>query len=354
MDRKANQAITGAFVLGAVLLAVAGVVALSGDRLVRDSQAVVAYFDGSLEGLDIGAPVTFNGVKIGSVTDLRVVIDPRDESIRTPVVFKIDAHRLHDVGGGRITLKRESRRLELLIEHGLRARLELQSLVTGQLVVALNFYPGTPVRLTGRSKRYPEMPTIPSSVDRLTRTVENLPIEALVTETLRTMQSVEALVTAPEVKSALGKLDRTLSEFEGLARTANGQIDPLVRDLRETTAATRATMAEAQAALARLTPAAGAAIEEYRALGQDARKAVANADAQIVPLAASIEKATAAADATLADARSVLGEDSPLRDELSEALKEITKAARSLRTLADYLDRHPEAVVVGKRSERQR
>ena len=81
---------------------------------------------------------------------------------------------------------------------------------------------------------------------------------------------------------------------------------------------------------------------------------MANADAQIVPLAASIEKATAAADATLADARSVLGEDSPLRDELSEALKEITKAARSLRTLADYLDRHPEAVVVGKRSERQR
>ncbi len=319
MGRKANQAVIGAFVLGAVLLAVAGVVVLSGDRFFRDSQMVVAYFDGSLEGLDIGAPVTFNGVKIGSVTDLRVVIDPRDESIHTPVFFKIDARHLHDAGGGRITLKRESRRFELLIEHGLRARLELQSLVTGQLVVALNFYPTTPVRLTGRSKRYPEMPTIPSSFDTLTRRVENLPIEALVTETIGTMQSVKALVTAPEVKSALGKLDRAL-----------------------------------QAALARLTPAAGAAIEEYRALGQDARKAVANADAQILPLAASIEKAAAAADATLADARRVLGEDSPLRDELSESLREIAKAARSLRTLADYLDRHPEAVVVGKRPERQR
>ncbi len=354
MGRKANQAVIGAFVLGAALLAVAGVVVLSGDRFFRDSQMVVAYFEGSLEGLDIGAPVTFNGVKIGSVTDLRVVIDPRDESIHTPVFFKIDARHLHDAGGGRITLKRESRRLELLIEHGLRARLELQSLVTGQLVVALNFYPTTPVRLTGRSKRYPEMPTIPSSFDTLTRRVENLPIEALVTETIGTMQSVKALVTAPEVKSALGKLDRALSDFEGLVRTVNGQIDPLMTDLRETTVATRTTMAEAQAAIARLTPAAGAALEEYRALGQDARKAVANADAQIVPLVASIEKAAAAADATLTDARSVLGEDSPLRDELSESLQEITKAARSLRILADYLDRHPEAVVVGKRPERQR
>jgi len=354
VGRKANQAIIGAFVLGAVLLAVAGVVVLSGNRFFRDTQTVVAYFDGSLEGLDLGAPVTFNGVKIGSVTDLKVVIDPRDESIRTPVFFKIDAHRLHDAGGGRITLKRDSRRLEVLIAHGLRARLELQSLVTGQLVVALNFYPTTPVRLTGRSKRYPEMPTIPSSFDTLTRRVENLPIEALVTETIGTMQSVKALVTAPEVKSALGKLDRALSDFEGLVRTVNRQIDPLTTELRETTIATRTTMAEVQAALARLTPAASAAIEEYRALGQDARKAVADADAQIVPLAASIEKAAVAAEATLADARSVLGEDSPLRDDLSEALQEITKAARSLRALTDYLDRHPEAVVVGKRPERRR
>ena len=226
--------------------------------------------------------------------------------------------------------------------------------MTGQLVVALNFYPTAPVRLTGRPKRYPEMPTIPSSFDTLTRRVESLPIEALVTETIGTMQSVKALVTAPEVKSALGKLDRALGDFEGLVRTVNGQIDPLMTDLRETTVATRTTMAEAQAAIARLTPAAGAALEEYRALGQDARKAVANADAQIVPLVASIEKAAAAADATLTDARSVLGEDSPLRDELSESLQEITKAARSLRILADYLDRHPEAVVVGKRPERQR
>jgi paraquat-inducible protein B len=352
MGRKANQAMIGAFVLGALLLGIAGVVVLSSDQFFfRDTQTLIAYFGGSLEGLDVGAPVTFNGVRIGSVTDLKVVIDQGDGSIRTPILFTIDAHRLHDAAGGRISLKRNSPGLEGMIEHGLRARLELQSLVTGQLAVALNFYPGTPVRLTGLSKHHPEMPTIPSSFDRLTHTLENLPVDALVTETIQTMRSVQALMTAPEVKAALAKLDRALSDFDGLVRNTNRQIDPLVATLNETARATQATMAQAQAALAQLTPAAGAAIDEYRALGQDTRKAVANADAHIGPLAASIEKAAAAAEATLSDARSVLGEDSPERDQLSQALQEITKAARSLRTLTDYLDRHPEAVIVGKRPE---
>ena len=344
MARKANQALIGAFVLGAVLLAVAGVVVLGGDRFFRRTQTVVAYFDGSLEGLDIGAPVTFNGVKIGSVTNLRVVIDPRDASIRTPVFFKIDAGRLHDAGGHKINLQGDFPRLALLIEHGLRARLELQSLVTGQLDVALNFYPNTPVRLTGLSKSYPEMPTVPSSVDRLTRTLENLPIDTLVAETIRTMRSIGALASAPEVKSALGKLDRVLSDVDGLVRDVNSQINPLVATLDKTAGATRTTMAETQAALARLTPAASAAIADYQALAQDARKVVAHADAQIDSLAASVH-------ATLADAQSVLGEDSPIRYDLANALKEITKAAKSLRTLADYLDQHPEALLVGKRPE---
>ncbi len=336
MARKANQAIIGAFVLGAVLLAVAGVVVLGGGRFFHHTQTLVAYFDGSLEGLDIGAPVTFNGVKIGSVTDVRVVIDPRDASIRTPVFFKIDARRLHDGGGGRITLQGDFPRLELLIEHGLRARLELQSLVTGQLVVALNFYPNTPLRLTGLSKRYPEMPTIPSSFDRLTRTLEKLPIETLVAETLRTMRSIGALVSAPEVKSALGKLDQVLSDVDGLVRDVNRQIDPLITTLDKTAVATRTTMAETQAALARLTPAASAVIADHQALAQDARKLVAHADARIESLSASVQT-------TLADAQSVLGEDSPVRYDLADALQEMTKAARSLRTLADYLDQHPEA-----------
>jgi len=154
-----------------------------------------------------------------------------------------------------------------------------------------------------------------------------------------------------QVVHLAASIEAAVSAGEG---TVGSRIDSLMMELSETAAATRTTMAEAQAALARLTPEATAAIADYRALAQDARSAVVSADAQIVHLAASIEAAVSAVEATLDDARNVLGEDSPLRDEFSGTLQEITKAARSLRTLADDLDRHPEAVVVGKRPERRR
>ena len=354
MGQRANQAIIGAFVLGAVLLAVAGVVALTGGRFFRHPQTFVAYFQGSLEGLDVGAPVTFNGVRIGSVTSLAVVIDPRDASIRTPVVFTVDSTRLRDGNGAKLAGGKELPQLDTLIARGLRARLELQSLVTGQLVVALNFYPATPIRLLGLSKHYAEMPTIPSSFDTLTHTLESLPLETLVTQTTQTMRSIETLATAPEVKSALVKLDRVLGDVDGVVRDVRGRIDPLVATVQGTAGAAQATMADAQktmaemrSAIAQLTPPAGAAIADYQALAQDGRKLVTHLDAQVDALSGSLQTA-------LADAHDVLGEDSPVRDDLANALRELTKAARSLRVLADELDRHPEVLLTGKRPERAR
>jgi len=353
MGRKANQAIVGGFILGAVALAVAGIVVLDGGRFFRHSRTVVAYFDGSLEGLDTGAPVTFNGVRIGSVTDVRVVIDHREKSIRTPVFFTIDAARLRDGGGAHLDRNRLPG-FDELIEHGLRARLELQSLVTGQLVVALNFYPGTPARLVGRSKDVPEVPTIPSGFERLTRTLENLPIDVLVTEAIRTMRAVEALASAPELKATLAKMDRVLTDADATVRDVGSRIDPLATTVQDTAAATRATMTEAQrtmadmrTALAQLTPPAAATLAEYQALAGDARRLVTRADAQLDAVSTSLQ-------ATLADAHEVLGEDSPIRYDLVNALQEMTRAARSLRALADYLDRHPEALLVGKHEEAAR
>ena len=353
MGRKANQAIIGGFILGAVLLAVAGIVGLDGGRFFRHTRTAVAYFDGSLEGLDTGAPVTFNGVKIGSVTDVRVVIDPKEKSIRTPVFFTIDAGRLRDGGGGHLT-RHGLPDLAELIAHGLRARLQLQSLVTGQLAVALNFYPDTPVRLVGHSKHVPEIPTIPSSFERLTRTLENLPLDTLVTEAIRTMHSVEALATAPELKAVVTNANRVLADVDGTVRDVRSRIGPLATTVHDTAAATRTTMEEAQrtmtdmrTALAQLTPPAAATLAEYQALAQDARRLVARADTQLEAVSVSLQ-------AALADAHDVLGEDSPIRYDLANTLQEMTRAARSLRTLADYLDQHPEALLVGKREETAR
>jgi paraquat-inducible protein B len=121
--------------------------------------------------------------------------------------------------------------------------------------------------------------------------------------------------------------------------------------VRETAGAAQRTLAEAdrtmadmRAALAQLTPPAAAALQDYQRLAQDGRKLVAHADAELETVSKSLQT-------TLADAHGVLGDDSPVRYDLANALQEMTKAAKSLRALADYLDRHPEALVTGKRAE---
>jgi len=350
MARKTNPALIGAFVVGAVVLAVAALVVFGGGKFFRQTQPIVAYFDGSLKGIAIGAPVTFNGVKVGSVTDFKVVVDAKASTIRTPVFFEIDADRLQEASGVAIKFQKGAPGLKILVERGLRAQLEVQSLVTGQLEVALNFYPDTPVRLTGLSKDYPEMPTIPSSLDKLARTLENLPVDALIADLRHTLDSINALASAPEIKTVLVSVNKAVTDFDALARRVDGAVTPLMATIDKTAETARVTMVDLQQVVGRLGPAVEAALKDYQ-------KLAVNADAQVKPLVASIQKAAVAAESTLGQAQrtvavvdAALNIDSPLRYDLANALREVQGAARSLRVLTDYLEQHPEAVIMGKRS----
>ena len=357
MARKTNPALIGAFVVGAVVLAVAALVVFGGGKFFRQTQPIVAYFDGSLKGIAIGAPVTFNGVKVGSVTDFKVVVDAKASTIRTPVFFEIDADRLQEASGVAIKFQKGAPGLKILVERGLRAQLEVQSLVTGQLEVALNFYPDTPVRLTGLSKDYPEMPTIPSSLDKLARTLENLPVDALIADLRHTLDSINALASAPEIKTVLLSVNKAVTGFDALVHRVDGAVTPLMASIDKTAETARTTMETARATIvdfqqvaARLGPAVEATLKDYQ-------KLAVNVDAQVGPLVASIQKAAASAESTLGQAQrtvavvdAALNTDSPLRYDLANALREVQGAARSLRVLTDYLEQHPEAVIMGKRS----
>src|SRR5207245_6396578 len=144
MARKTNPALIGAFVVGAVVLAVAAVVVFGGGNFLRQTQPIVAYFDGSLKGIAIGAPVTFNGVKVGSVTDFKVVVDAKASTIRTPVFFEIDADRLQEASGVAIKFQKGAPGLKILVERGLRAQLDGHSRVTGRVAAGLTIPADTP------------------------------------------------------------------------------------------------------------------------------------------------------------------------------------------------------------------
>jgi paraquat-inducible protein B len=319
MGKKLNPAVIGAFVVASIVLVVAGLVVFGKGKILHHTKQWVLYFDESVKGLSVGAPVMFKGVKIGSVTDVKVVVERATVTIRTPVFVEVDADRFTDAAGGDFRFQVGAADIELLIDRGLRAQLELQSLVTGLLAVALDFHPGAPLNLANVKGGVPEFPTIPSATAKLQRTLEELPIKDLLDSALELTQSMRRLVDGPELRGAIVSIGDTARDMRTLVpelKTAIGSMTDAARDIR----------ALARTVDGRVAPVASGL---ETTLG----------DAQLVLRTAERAFSTVEAAAT---------EKSTLRYQIAGALGEVTGAMRSVRFLTEYLGRHPEALLRGK------
>jgi paraquat-inducible protein B len=342
MARRANPTLIGAFVVGAVLLAIAGLVVIGGGKVFHQTRVWVAYFDESIKGLAVGAPVMFKGVKVGAVTDIKVVVDRKDATIRTPVFFAVDAERFTDATGGAFRFRKGAPGTTLLIERGLRAQLELQSLVTGQLAIQLDFHPDQPVRLVGVDPAYHEMPTIPSTAEHLAKTLEKLPIDQIAASALSAIEGVDRLVNGPDVKETLASLragiggvqelvrrvgptlDDALKDVRAVARKVDGQIGPLASGIDGALETSRETMRDVQALVRRVD---GEVVPAARDTLQEARTLVRNVDGQVAPLVARTEKTLGALDAGIGGVREQVQRLGP---RLDEALQDVQTAVRNL------------------------
>ncbi|MDY6951844.1 MAG: MlaD family protein [Thermodesulfobacteriota bacterium] len=215
MSKQANKTLIGAFVVGAVALVVAGVLVFGSGTFLTERHTFVMYFDGSVSGLNVGSPVVFRGVKIGTVTDVILRADPADMSIQIPVFIEIEPHRFERVGKG-VQKRDVETAVQLLVDRGLRARLELQSLVTGQLMIELDLHPDKPMKLVGTAYESQEIPTIPSSWDELTTTLKKLPLEQLVTNLTSAIEGIERAVNSPEVGRGMRNMNETLEDMQKL------------------------------------------------------------------------------------------------------------------------------------------
>ena len=155
MSVRANATAVGAFVLGAIAIMAGIVIVFGSGMLFRDASRYVIFFTDSLEGLSVGAPVKYRGVQVGSVTDIRAVFQPDRAAVDIPVVIELDRRSVVESDDGEAIMAP-------LIQQGLRARLDLVSIITGQLYVQLNIFPGAPVRDFPNDTGYPQIPSIPS------------------------------------------------------------------------------------------------------------------------------------------------------------------------------------------------
>ena len=244
MAKRANPKAVGAFILGALALAIIAIVVLGSDRFFHSSNQYVLLFAGNVNGLRIGAPVKFKGVEVGSVTNvlLNLNIDSQPEArnysaIRIPVIISLDEHKI--LGRGAVTDFSQPENLKRAIDYGLRGQLATESLLTGLLYVDLDMHPGTqPKFFLPPNSQYQEIPTLPNPFEeaqsaavpaysrRSTRsTWTSWSIRATVTlnTATDTMNAYKQLAQSDQIKNAIDSINRGGAEHRpgrrGAART---------------------------------------------------------------------------------------------------------------------------------------
>ena len=333
MAKQANRMMIGGFVVVAVFLLAASIVVFGSGKFFKKTNLYLMYFEGSVKGLSVGSPVLFRGVPIGTVQKLILRTDPEREKTEIPVIVEIEPDQFEVVGGKkRTTDYRED--LQKLVDQGLRAVLSLQSLITGQLSIELNFYPGTPVNLHETDLSYPQVPTIPSTTHRLVQAFQQLDLETIEKNLENTLQGISTLVNNPNWNASLEELRGLVTDARTLVRNLDSRTGALSGDLKGAIGDARSLINNVDH---QVTPIAANVNRTLEDFGQMAR----NADQQLTSLGDSL-------DQTLTAARGVVSDEAPLIVTLERSLQEITQMARAFRELAAYLERHPEALIQGK------
>src|SRR5208337_771130 len=307
MAKQANRIMIGVFVVVALILMAASLVLFSSGKFFQKTDKFVLYFDESLKGLSVGAPVLFKGIQVGSVTSIIIVVDTAKHQVDIPVIIEIDLDRFELREAGQTVEPQKN--MPMLIKEGLRGMVTMQSLITGKLLIELGFYPDTQVNLKNINKRYTEIPTLPSTTSKLAQALDKLDLEAVQKKLESALDGIAKLTNNPDLAASIGHLKETLRDARKLVNRVDRQVDPLAQDTKK-------------------------AVEDFGKLSRDL-------DARVGELAPSLEK-------TLSAMRGVISDDAPLIVELENTLQAISAASRSFRQMADYLEQHPEALIRGK------
>jgi len=254
----------------------------------------VLHFNEQVGGLSRGAPVLFKGIPIGEVLEVNLEYDSANRTFRIPILVAIEPERLQPDTS---SLEEADRRklLDHLVRQGLRAQLQTANYLTGQQAVAFDIFPSAKPARINWGGAHPELPTIPGQfeqmgdrIQQLVTRLEKLPIEQIAGNLRDTLEGTKRVANSPEILKTIKSLDAAIQELQAFTHELRTRTSP-----------------------------------ELVAAMQQART-------------------------SLASASSALESDSPLQSRMKAALEEITSAARSLRVLADYLERYPQSLLVGK------
>lgn len=322
MSEKPHTVAIGAFVIGAILIAITMVIFALGSGFGQQSEKVIMVFEGSVKGLNVGAPVALRGVQIGQVTNVELMLNADSLDLTMLVESELSSKNIKRLGTSTKDVT------DGLIARGLRAQLKTQSLLTGLLYIQLDFHPDKPLVLATIDSDLTQIPTIPTDLEQIARKLDEMDLAQLAQDVQDTVHGLSAFVSSDAFQSMSGDLQNTLASVTRLSDELNSQLATTGPKLDQVLIGASETFAGANAELPKLSELA----EKNLSVLNDAIEAFEN---------------------TMVNIDSLVSPGSPTAYQLNKALRELTLASRAIQELANMLDRQPESLLRGKQEDIQ-
>jgi paraquat-inducible protein B len=329
---KISPAVVGVFVIGAMLLIIVALLSFGGVNFFSKPQRFVVYFDESVHGLDMGSAVKLRGVRVGRVADLSIRYSAATNKSVVAVVCEFSRDMIIDDQGQPIDVSNRAK-LQTMVDRGLRAQLGVVGLATGLLFVELDFYNPT---------QYPAEPAVAG----------------------------DKRLVVPAVPSAISEYQASLSEilsdlkrvdFAGLSRNLNVTLATANQKLQgiDTVRLSEHWIKTADAIHTLVSdPEIKLALANLNATGADLRTLIARLDAQVQPTSDKLaqtlveaQKALVAFNGAATSAQRFIAAQNGIGEETTQVMEQLREAAASVQRLADFLERHPNAIITGRKPE---
>lgn len=320
MSQRPNTLAIGAFTAGIVVLLICMILFFGSAGLFEKKHRFVMFFEGSINGLQIGAPVAFQGVEIGEVTDIQLAVESGSDKILIPVYVDIRREAFTQLSGDI-----KDGLAERLINRGLRAQLKLKSLLTGLLYVEFDFHPNIKPVFHHEISDAAEIPTMPSTMQELSKTLEDIRLEELVAQSRDAIQGLNKIINDPATMGTITQARQTLVRIDNTVAHIDQRIDPLITQLDGT-------------------------LKNIETLSASLNKGYPVLQKELEATFTDVRGSLKQLNNTLGSAEYTLSEDSPLYSELLQAIEDLSRAAQSLEALGNSLDRNPESLLRGKRA----
>lgn len=321
--KKANPTAIGSFVLIGIALVIGAVLLFSKGDLFATKEYYSIYFRQNINGLDVGAPVKFLGIEIGSVIKIDGLYDVSSAEVIPRIVIEV----MSETVKGRELQSEQLAVLQRLIGRGARAKLQTQSILTGQLYVSMEFHPDSEVRyLAMEDEEFIEIPSLDSGLEEAIAS-----IQSVINNADKAMAKILELLSSEEFGDSVQRLDAVVIEIETLIPDLNRLVNSadayVTGNLSEATESLKGTLDSARKDI-------------HAVAGQISEQTLVD----IHKVLADVQK--------LADEVSIrVSKEDPLNFEVIKTLRDLQSAARTIKNLAAYIEQHPEALLKGKNTQ---